>query len=205
MKKLKSKVALHCSHMPKSAVSELLDICSREDWLANMLMSAFSSVSSSTAERAPLKSSGIVKPVVVKKPWGLEIIGPVVRQQVGSATEGYAQKILVVSGSLSLQAHYPYKNERGKLHHAKVESQTVLYGELILGLGQRKTGKSACAKKITLKPGQTYHIAAGTVHQPMSSKGGLAIILEVSLPNVGPGSTRRIYDPWNTTRSRKDM
>lgn len=193
------------NHFSSKKIIDLLQACHDQRWMAHMVADGLQRATDAVAEAQMLQSSGEYHPSIRWKPWGFEVIGPTIREDVDGGEEGYTMKLLFLVGPLSRQVHEDYVDGLGKQRHAKTETQTVLAGTYCLGIGESLDNPTMPEKVLIFKEGQTYHVAAGTIHQPMAPENGIAIVLEVSKPNIGPGSTTRLYDPSERMRKIGDV
>jgi len=112
----------------------------------------------STAEKDQL-----VETRRVEKPWGYEIWW--------GRTDRYVGKILFVRSGHSLSLQY---------HKVKEETVRVLSGRLLLEI--RPVGTKGDLRRIEMSPGDTIHIAPGTVHRMTGIED--CEIVEVSTPEL---------------------
>ncbi len=171
----------------------------QQPWLGKVLTEGMTRIQEGTKEGQTIVTVGRVPwRLRIDKPWGWELIGPVVREAVAGGEEGYALKVLVIVGPLSRQRHDDYTDANGQLRTAKVETQ------LVLGPSNYIIHTDTGTEQI--EQGGVFHIPGGTWHQPDVEPDGVVCILEVSKPNLGPGSTTRDPngDPWAAQRSTAD-
>ena len=100
---------------------------------------------------------------IIKKPWGHE--------EIWAETDKYLGKILYINAGHRLSLQY---------HERKMETIRVLQGNLKVTLQERGDG---ALRDITLKEGDSYHVATGTVHRFCALDNDVAI-LEVSTPEI---------------------
>lgn len=183
---------------------KLMRFVRQNRWFENILARGLDDIQCGTQAGEPAVKADEVRPRVrTDKPWGWEVILTTVRERIGGAEEGYTEKYLIVAGPLSNQKHETYI-EDGKEHAAKVETQTVYGPSPYL---MRINGGGNSEEIYELGPGDVFHIAKGTWHQPGVRPGDLCIIKETSKPNIGPGSTTRDPDgdPWRGHRASDDI
>ena len=99
----------------------------------------------------------------VEKPWGYEIWW--------GRTDRYVGKILFVRSGHSLSLQY---------HKLKEETVRVLSGRLLFEIGS--AGEKGDLRRIEMSPGDTIHIAPGTVHRMTGIED--CEIVEVSTPEL---------------------
>ena len=99
----------------------------------------------------------------VEKPWGYEIWW--------GRTDQYVGKILFVRSGHSLSLQY---------HKVKEETVRVLSGRLLFEI--RPAGEKGDLRRIEMSPGDTIHIAPGTVHRMTGIED--CEIVEVSTPEL---------------------
>ena len=112
----------------------------------------------STVEEGPL-----VEARRVEKPWGYEIWW--------GRTDRYVGKILFVKEGHSLSLQF---------HRVKEETIRVLSGRLLFET--RPAGEEGDLRRIEMAPGDTIHIAPGTVHRMTGIED--CEIVEVSTPEL---------------------
>lgn len=100
---------------------------------------------------------------IVKKPWGCE--------EVWAETSSYVGKKLFISPNCRLSCQY---------HVQKEETFSVLEGEMILEVGDPRTGP---VTNNLMTHGMTFHCPPGTVHRMCAGPGG-CVVLEVSTPHL---------------------
>jgi hypothetical protein len=100
---------------------------------------------------------------IVKKPWGHE--------EIWAETDKYLGKILYINAGHRLSLQY---------HERKIETIRVLQGKLKVVLQKPSDGP---IYDLVLNEGETYHIAAGTVHR-FCAMDNDAAVLEVSTPEI---------------------
>ena len=105
--------------------------------------------------------SGRVKVVKVPKPWGHEM--------VWAQSDRYVGKILHIKAGHELSVQY---------HNRKDETVHLLSGEIVY----RVKSTSGQLEDVQLKPGESYRITPGTVHQMAALTD--CEVLEVSTPEV---------------------
>jgi mannose-6-phosphate isomerase-like protein (cupin superfamily) len=105
--------------------------------------------------------SGRVKVVKVPKPWGHEM--------VWAQSDRYVGKILHIKAGHELSVQY---------HNRKDETVHLLSGEIVY----RVKSTSGQLEDVQLKPGESYRITPGTVHQMVALTD--CEVLEVSTPEV---------------------
>lgn len=110
------------------------------------------------------------KVLVVKKPWG--------REMIFARTPKYAGKLLVIEKGRRLSLQY---------HRRKHESLFVLKGKLTLRLGR--------ATRLAV-PGATFNVPPGTVHR-FEARHGRVTLLEVSTPELD--DVVRLSDDYGRT------
>ena len=96
----------------------------------------------------------------IEKPWGYELIW--------AHTDRYVGKILHINKGESLSYQY---------HNVKDETIYLLHGMLELEVGA-ETGR----KKMTLAPGESFHITPGTKHRMLAIED--CDVLEASTPEL---------------------
>jgi len=97
---------------------------------------------------------------IVDKPWGHE--------EIWAEASRYAGKFLIIRKGLRLSRQY---------HRHKEESICVLEGTLSLEIGPGPD------QVVDLSPGQSWHIAPGTVHRFCAPHGDVRLV-EVSTPEL---------------------
>lgn len=112
----------------------------------------------------------IAKVIVVKKPWG--------REMLFARAPKYAGKLLVIEKGRRLSLQY---------HRRKHESLFVLRGKLTLRLGRATH---------TAGPGVAFAIPPGTVHR-FEARHGRVTLLEVSTPELD--DVVRLSDDYGRT------
>ena len=193
------------NHFTAKKIRELLNAFRRNVWMKRLVADALKRSTDAVCEGKPLTQSGVQRASVCWKPWGFEVIGPIVRENVDCAEEGYTMKLIVLLGPTSRKVHEDYTDASGRLRHAKAESLIVIYGSFDLGIGESEKDWQKPAEIQHLLEGEIFHIAAGMIYQPLASNKRVAILLEVSKPNIGPGSTTRLYDPNERMRKIGDI
>ncbi len=101
------------------------------------------------------------RPRVVTKPWGEE--------RIFAETKRYAGKLILIRAGESLSYQY---------HNRKEETIHVLEGTL--GLEVEREGERV---DLSLKPGESFHVAPGTRHR-MFAEAGDCLLVEVSTPEL---------------------
>ena len=104
--------------------------------------------------------SGRADVVIVKKPWGHEVIW--------AHTDRYVGKVLHINAGHELSVQY---------HNRKDETVYLLSGEMIYRVQQ---GDELC--DVQLKQGQSYRITPGTIHQMVAVTD--CDVLEASTPDL---------------------
>ncbi|MEO8910502.1 MAG: cupin domain-containing protein [Gemmatimonadaceae bacterium] len=105
--------------------------------------------------------SGRVKVATVSKPWGHETIWAV--------TDRYVGKILHINAGHELSVQY---------HNKKDETVYLLSGQIVY----RVRSDADLLEDVQLKPGESFRITAGTVHQMVALTD--CDVLEVSTPEL---------------------
>ena len=105
--------------------------------------------------------SGRVKVVKVQKPWGHEM--------VWAQSDRYVGKVLHINAGHELSVQY---------HNRKDETVHLLSGEIVY----RVKSTSGQLEDVQLKPGESFRITPGTVHQMVAVTD--CEVLEVSTPEV---------------------
>jgi quercetin dioxygenase-like cupin family protein len=98
----------------------------------------------------------------IEKPWGHEIIW--------AETDKYVGKVLFIKQGERLSLQY---------HEIKEETIYVVEGELTLIHG----GEDTVLDSSTLQPGESFHVAPGTIHR-FAAKNGDVTLVEVSTPEL---------------------
>src|ERR1700737_1303236 len=109
----------------------------------------------------PQPGSGRVKVVKVPKPWGHETIW--------ARSDHYVGKILHINAGQELSVQY---------HEKKDETVYLLSGQV----SYRVQGESDLLEDVHLKPGESFRMTAGTVHQIVAFTD--SDVLEVSTPEL---------------------
>ncbi len=104
--------------------------------------------------------SGRAEVVVVKKPWGHEVIW--------AHTDKYVGKVLHINAGHELSVQY---------HNRKDETVYLLSGEMIYRVHDGDT-----LRDVPLKVGESYRITPGTVHQMVAVTD--CDVLEASTPDL---------------------
>lgn len=107
--------------------------------------------------------TGPVATRVVPKPWGHELIW--------AETESYVGKILHINAGHALSVQY---------HTMKDETIHLLSGEIVYRV--QRSGRSHELEDVPLKAGDSFRIAAGTIHQMEAVTD--CELLEVSTPHL---------------------
>jgi mannose-6-phosphate isomerase len=98
---------------------------------------------------------------IVDKPWGHE--------EIWAETDRYAGKFLIIKAGEMLSRQY---------HENKEETICVLDGVLVL-----EVGRDADIERRELRPGESFHVAPGTVHRFCGGDVGCRLV-EVSTPEL---------------------
>lgn len=98
---------------------------------------------------------------IVQKPWG--------REEIWAHTESYVGKKIIIS---------PWKRLSKQYHVKKEETILVVQGILML-----ETGDIFNLKKLTLLPGETFHVSPGVIHRFGAGDNEVHLI-EVSTPEL---------------------
>ena len=104
--------------------------------------------------------SGRADVVIVKKPWGHEVIW--------AHTDRYVGKVLHINAGHELSVQY---------HNRKDETVYLLSGEMIYRVQQGEE-----LRDVQLKQGQSYRITPGTIHQMVAVTD--CDVLEASTPDL---------------------
>ena len=104
--------------------------------------------------------SGRADVVIVKKPWGHEVIW--------AHTDRYVGKVLHINAGHELSVQY---------HNRKDETVYLLSGEMIYRVQQGDE-----LRDVQLKQGQSYRITPGTIHQMVAVTD--CDVLEASTPDL---------------------
>ncbi len=104
--------------------------------------------------------SGQADVVIVKKPWGHEVIW--------AHTDRYVGKVLHINAGHELSVQY---------HNRKDETVYLLSGEMIYRVQQGDE-----LRDVQLKQGQSYRITPGTIHQMVAVTD--CDVLEASTPDL---------------------
>lgn len=97
----------------------------------------------------------------IKKPWGQETIW--------AKTKDYVGKVISIKCDHKLSRQY---------HNTKEETIYVMYGTLLLEIGQGKD-----IEKVELSRGETFHVTPGLIHRFCAPYGDVEI-MEVSTPHL---------------------
>ena len=97
----------------------------------------------------------------IEKPWGYE--------EIWAKTDAYVGKVLFIKKGHKLSYQY---------HKIKEETIRILDGEMDFEVEHNGSSR----KTISLKPGNNYHIPAGTKHRMIAVED--CTILEVSTPHL---------------------